>query len=174
MRFICNISQENKNHRYLSPGSLLFHRGDEVCNIFAIVKGVVELVRPQVDGNQIVLQRATPQSILAEASVYSSTYHCDAKAQTESVVAAVSKQVFLRELQSDQRLAQCWSLHLAREVQAARYRSEVLTLKTVARRLDAWLDWNDHVLPPKGQRKNIAEQIGVSPEALYRELAKRK
>jgi hypothetical protein len=29
-------------------------------------------------------------------------------------------------------------------------------------------------LPPKGEWKSVAEQIGVSPEALYRELSRRR
>jgi hypothetical protein len=33
--------------------------------------------------------------------------------------------------------------------------------------------WNDGV-PKKGERRRIADEIGVSPEALYRELAKRQ
>jgi len=34
--------------------------------------------------------------------------------------------------------------------------------------------WNNAKLPPKGEWRNLANQIGVSPEALYREIAKRR
>jgi hypothetical protein len=49
-----------------------------------------------------------------------------------------------------------------------------LSLKTVAERLEGWLIWRGGGLPPKGAWKDIAAEIGVSPEALYRELAKRR
>ena len=53
-----------------------------------------------------------------------------------------------------------------------RLRSEILGMKTVAERLDSWLAFNP--LPPKGQWAATADNIGVSPEALYRELARRR
>jgi hypothetical protein len=49
-----------------------------------------------------------------------------------------------------------------------------VSLKTVAERLDAWLALHDDGLPPKGQRLRVASEIGVTPEALYRELARRR
>jgi hypothetical protein len=48
-----------------------------------------------------------------------------------------------------------------------------MSLRTVSERFDFWLAWNEGCLPEKGLWKNIAEEIGVSPEALYRELAVR-
>jgi hypothetical protein len=44
----------------------------------------------------------------------------------------------------------------------------------VAERLDAWIAWNDGNSPEKGEWKLVANQIGVSPEALYREIGKRR
>jgi len=63
--------------------------------------------------------------------------------------------------------------HLALEVQRARANSELLSLKTVAARVDAWVTLNHGTLPPKGQWRQVASEIGVTPEALYRELARR-
>jgi CRP/FNR family transcriptional regulator, dissimilatory nitrate respiration regulator len=48
----------------------------------------------------------------------------------------------------------------------------VRSLKTVAARVDAWMSLNDRPLPPKGRQ--VAAEIGVTPEALYRELADRR
>jgi hypothetical protein len=52
--------------------------------------------------------------------------------------------------------------------------AETVSLRTVAQRLDAWLAWNEDRLPGKGEWKAVAEEISVSPEALYRELAARR
>ncbi|KHA54180.1 Cyclic nucleotide-binding domain protein [Sulfitobacter noctilucicola] len=60
----------------------------------------------------------------------------------------------------------------AREVQAQRGRIEILRLRRVSDRLDAWLDV--HGKPEKGEWIRVADQIGVSPPALYRELALRR
>jgi hypothetical protein len=42
------------------------------------------------------------------------------------------------------------------------------------RRLDAWLEFNGSSLPQKGNWHTLARELAVSPEALYRELARRK
>ena len=74
---------------------------------------------------------------------------------------------------TDQDFAEAWAAHLAGEVRNARLRAEILTLKTVSERLDAWLADRDH-LPEKGNWKAVAQEIGTSPEALYREIARRR
>ena len=172
--FVEHLIARAKRQRPLDQGAYLFHQGDLVRSVFVIDEGAIELVRPQADGIPIVLQRAARHAILAEASVYSRAYHCDAVATVPSIVFALSKRAFLAHLRDNTSFSYLWSSHLARKVQAARYRSEILSRKTVAERLDAWLDWHDNILPPKGNWKNVAIQIAVSPEALYRELSKRR
>jgi hypothetical protein len=44
----------------------------------------------------------------------------------------------------------------------------------VADRLDAWLAAGEGKLPAKGEGRGLAAEIGISPEALYRELARRR
>jgi hypothetical protein len=46
-------------------------------------------------------------------------------------------------------------------------------VRVLAPRLDTWLDWRG-ALPPKGDWLRLAAELGVSPEALYREIAKRR
>jgi hypothetical protein len=62
----------------------------------------------------------------------------------------------------------------AREVQIARFRAEILSIRRLSDRLDAWLDLNGGVLPEKGRWLSLAGDLAVAPEALYRELAKRR
>jgi CRP-like cAMP-binding protein len=132
------------------------------------------LTRQQEDGTAIVLQRATGYTVLAEASVYSDAYHCAGLVSAPTRLFELPKAAFLDHLQKDAGFANLWAKHLAREVQSARHRSEVLSRKTVGARLDGWLAWHGSTLPVKGQWKTVAQQIGVSPEALYHELAKRR
>ena len=69
--------------------------------------------------------------------------------------------------------AQAWTIHLADEVRNARLRTEILSLRTVAERLDAWIVEKGE-LPLKGTWKSVAQEIGTSTEALYREMASRR
>ena len=45
-------------------------------------------------------------------------------------------------------------------------------MKRVSARLDAWLSLRP--LPPKGEWAMLADDLGVTREALYRELARRR
>ena len=56
-------------------------------------------------------------------------------------------------------------------MQEARTRAEIRTLRTVAERLEAWQSMG-HIIPEKGQWQDVAVEIGVTREALYRELAR--
>jgi CRP-like cAMP-binding protein len=159
--------------RTLVAGEYLFHLGEPVAALFVVLEGEVHLIRHHVDGGAIILQRASQGEILAEASLFSDLYHCDALARTRIKVQSIPKRELIERLKNAPDFAQAWAAHLAREIQIMRFRSEVLSLKTVASRLDAWLAWQGK-LPPKGEWNEIASQIGVSPEALYREIAKRR
>lgn len=171
--FVARFIAAADRRRTLAQGVRLFRQGDPVRSVFVVEEGLIALTRHLRDGKSLVLQRATCRTVLAEASVYSETYHCDAIAEAPSRVFEWRKAVFLKHLRENEAFYDLWAAHLAREVQSARYRSEILTRKTVAQRLDGWLAWSGNKLPPRGQWKDIALQIGVSPEALYRELAKR-
>ncbi len=160
--------------RALPAGSLLFHRGDPVTHLHVVLGGAIELTRHRADGGVVVLQRASQNAVVAEASVFSERYHCDAFAAAQSVVLAVPMAAVRERLARSSGFAEAWAAYLAGEVQEARLRSEILSLKTVAERLDAWLLSHGERMPAKGAWKSLAHEIGVSPEALYRELSRRK
>ena len=159
--------------RRFDPGAYLFHRGDPVQSLFRVVEGEVQLVRHQEAGGMIVLQRAMPGDVVAEASVFAASYHCDAVPRLEAIVEIVPKDAFLTHFRQNPDFAETWAAKLAREVQLMRLQNEILSLKTVRERLQAWLAWHGD-LPPKGEWVQLARQIGVSPEALYREIGKQR
>lgn len=160
--------------QHFEGGRHLFHRGDPVTDMHFVLAGSIHLVRYQGDGSVLILQRAGTGSILAEASLYSGTYHCDAIASGPADTQVYAKASLKKLLAKSSEFSNVWAGHLAKELQSARLRSEILSLRTVAERLDAWAAWNGGSLPRKGEWKLVASQIGVSPEALYRELAKRR
>jgi CRP-like cAMP-binding protein len=156
-----------------APGQSLFLRGDRVRLLHLVRRGTVHLIRHQEDGSALVLQRAREGSVLAEASLWATVHHCDARSESEAVTWSVACDVARSRVAGDPVLAAAWAEHLAIEVQRARLRAEILSLKTVAARLSAWHSWNGS-LPPKGQWALLGLEIGVSPESLYRELARRR
>ena len=158
----------------LVAGERLFRRGDEVQRLYIVTKGTLLLQRDTIDGDLLIVQRASAGCVLAEASVRSKRYHCDAQASVTSSVRSVSVSRVTDALMSDTALANAWTSMLAHELQRSRAQSEILRLKGVARRLDAWLALEGCELPPRGHQRAVADEIGVTPEALYRELARRR
>ncbi len=160
--------------RNLHAGAHVFLRDARVRHLYVVHEGSVELQRTSDMGTFLVLQRAVARSVLAEASVYSERYHCDAVVVEPARLLVFSKTAFLQAIANDQNLAGLWGAYLAGAIQNARQRAEIMSRKSVAERLDGWLAMNDGDLLAKGQWKHIATDIGVTPEALYRELARRR
>jgi CRP/FNR family transcriptional regulator, dissimilatory nitrate respiration regulator len=158
----------------LAAGEVLFRSGDRVQRLFLIRTGVLRLVRPLPHGIILTIQKASAGQVLAEASLFASAYHCDGVAATRAVVRSVSVKRAIAALESDPKLARSFSRQLAEAVQAARARAEIVSLRTVSARVDAWLALNSGELPARGRWRDWAEEISVAPEALYRELARRR
>ena len=158
--------------RNLKRGQYLFHLGDRVTSVFVVQSGEVHLIRHHKSGQSAILQRAQPNAILGEASLFASNYHCDAIAQSDAKLQVFSKARFLDHLNKSPEFAISLAQYLAVEVREQRQRAEILSLKSVSEKLDAWLA-NNGALPPRGTVKDVAIEIGVTPEALYREIATR-
>jgi CRP-like cAMP-binding protein len=156
-----------------SSGQVLFRTGQRVAQMYLVVQGRVELQRQTPKGDILTLQNAGPGNILAEASAYSTHYHCNAQTVEPTQLAVLTKSAFLAALDKEPRLARAWSCLLANSVQAARMRAEIRSLPTVASRLEAWLE-QGNTLPQKGRWQALAAELSVSREALYRELARRR
>ncbi len=152
---------------------MLFRSEAPVSEIFLVTSGQIHLRRHTVHGAEMVLQRAMAGMVVAEASAYSDSYHCDAIAAVDSIVRGLPKSAFLSALASDPGLAATWAATLARGVQAARFRSEIRSIPKVADRLEGWLG-EGNSLPRKGHWQDVANELGITREALYRELARRR
>lgn len=157
----------------LEKNDLIFQSGENVRLMYLVVEGRVDLLRYTESGACLLLFRAGPGHVLAEASAYSKTYHCDGRAVSPAHLRSISIARFQNRLSADVDMAKTWAKGLAHSLQAARMSSEIRTLRTVAERLDAWLAGSGS-LPPKGEWQDLAQALGVTREALYRELSKRR
>ena len=160
--------------RLAEANSVLFRQGDDVQFMYVVRSGCVHLVRYGENGSSAVMQRAEAPAALAESSIFSPAYHCDGVCMTDAVVARAEVARVRKALDEQPELLRKLTRHLAREVQKTRSRLELLTRRTVAERLDGWLTLNDGALPMRGRWRSVAEDIGVSPEAFYRELQRRR
>lgn len=157
----------------LAAGQVLFACGDPVSGLFRVREGAVSLLRRSEAGRQVTLQTARVGDVLAKASAWSAHYHCNAEATVAACVLALPLGRFRERLAGDPLLAEGWSQSLARAVQSARLRAGILALRGVGERLDAWLAAGNS-LPERGAIQLVAAEIGVTREALYRELSQRR
>ena len=159
--------------RSLSINELLFRTGDQVTSICLVDHGCIALERHLQTGTVTCLQRAVAGQFLAEASIYANHYHCDARALEPTRYRSLPTRMFKESLHADTQLADQWARHLSLTVQKTRFLSELRSIRTISDRLDMWVA-EFGPIPGKGQWKSLAAELAVSPEALYRELSKRK
>jgi CRP-like cAMP-binding protein len=144
--------------------------------MYEVLKGKVRLVRVDRNGREAVLQAASAGDTLAEASLFSSTYHCDAIATTQALVRRYPKAVLLAELKRDPKLAQVFAAMLAQQVMTLRTRLERRNIHSARDRIRHFLavnvgaDGRTVTLP--GTLKELAADLGLTHEALYRTLAR--
>ena len=131
------------------------------------------MLRRHPAGATLVLQQVPPGRLVAEASVFAQHYHCEAVGQGPTLLARIPK-AKVRALHRDTGWLLDFAAHLASEVQRARARAELLALKKVSERVDAWFSLHPQQTPERGRWADWANELGVSPEALYRELARRR
>ena len=161
--------------RTLSPGEFLFRMDTPTVGLFEVIKGRIKLVRIAPSGRETILYTASAGDFVAEASSFSSTYHCDAIAATDSVVQLYPKRSLFAAFREDPMAAQAFMAMLAREIMSLRTRLEQRNIHGARDRvrhylmLNAGADGQTVVLP--GTLKDLAGELGLTHEALYRTLA---
>jgi CRP/FNR family transcriptional regulator, dissimilatory nitrate respiration regulator len=95
--------------RKLKAGEVLFRRGGKTVGLFEVITGRVRLARADRSGHEIVLHVASAGETLAEASLFSAQYHCDATASTDAIVRVYPKRDVLAALEENPKAAQTFS-----------------------------------------------------------------
>jgi CRP-like cAMP-binding protein len=155
-----------------AAGQSVFRAGARPTKIFWVLDGEIRLVRRSREGAEIVLQRAL-SGFVAEASLDSPRYHCDAVAIVPSRLLAFPMSRFRQALSDEEKFRLFWMGRLAREVRTLRSQCERLALRSAADRIEHYIaSEGDHGrLELSCTRKAWAAELGLTHEALYRALA---
>ena len=154
-----------------AAATTLFRRDDRVSSMYLVRMGRVTLTRVLPNGTELVLDIAGAGSPVAEASLFSDRYHCDARCSEHATLAILPKETVRANLMTGDFAfhAMC---RTAGELQNLRARIEIMRLRRIRDRLDAYLAL---IGPPApGCWVEVADWIGVTPAALYRELSRRR
>jgi CRP/FNR family transcriptional regulator, dissimilatory nitrate respiration regulator len=170
-------ANDPRERQSLRAKETLFFAGQRVHRMFFVEKGTVALVRsPSVKGAETVIHTARAGEWIAESSLFSDAYHCDAVARVDSEVVSARKDPILKRLRADP--TRCLELAdmLAAELRAARAMHEVLRTRGTEERLVRWFFIHASGSPPsvelKGTWSELADTLALSREALYRAVAK--
>jgi CRP-like cAMP-binding protein len=156
----------------VQKGERLFTAGNKPVDMFYVDQGEVVLEHLGQNGNWVVLQRAR-HGFVAEASLQSTRYHCDARAVTKTELTSIAIEPLLAALLVDAAFAARWISMQSAELRRLRVQCERLALNRVQDRLL-------HLIETEGQGgvfrlasglKSLAAQLGVTHEALYRCVA---
>jgi len=155
-----------------AKGEQLFPQGKKPDRMFYVVSGEVVLQRLGIQGEQVVLQRAR-QSFIAEASLQSTNYHCDAVVTISGELVSVPIDAIRQALLADPAFAMRWMGMLNQELKRLRAQCERLSLKGVRDRLLHLIESEGQCgrLPLGSGLKSMALELGVTHEALYRSVA---
>jgi CRP-like cAMP-binding protein len=161
--------------RKLKSGEVLFRLGDKTAGLCEVIAGRVRLERVDRSGREIILHVAGPGETLAEASLFAAHYHCDAIASIDAVVRIYPKASVLAVFAKDREAAQAFTATLARQVMNLRTRIEQRNIRSARERLRNFLELNagtdGRTVALGGTLKDLAAELGLSHEALYRTLA---
>lgn len=158
--------------RCVKKGERLFATGNKPAHMFYVGSGEIVLERLGLQGSWVVLQRVQ-HGFVAEASLQSPSYHCDARAVTKTELTTINIGLLLSAMASDAAFALRWIHMQNAELRRLRLQCERLTLNRVGDRLL-------HLIDTEGQSgrlqlsaglKSLAGQLGVTHEALYRCVA---
>lgn len=158
----------------LRRNTTLFRQGDRATAIYFVESGRLRLERRTSDGRLVVIHTARPGEFFAEASLFSDVYHCDAVAAEPCRLRRYPKEAVLAALRADQEASLSFLAVVARQLQDLRQRLELRNVRSAQERV--WLFLGLHAGPGgtvalPGQLQDIAADIGLTREALYRTLA---
>jgi len=155
-------------------GAMVFRQGDRSRGIFLLLAGSVRLQRVTPDGTAVTLHQVRAGETFAEASLFSDRYHCDAVAMAQSRVGRYPKAALATALRGDPESLWRFSADLAHSLQRLRSRYEIKQIRSAPQRVLQFLrlrcDADGRYAAP-GALMDLAAELGLSHEALYRALA---
>ena len=167
--------RERSAIRTLTAGEMLFRQGDRTFAIFEVEKGRLRLVRHTIDSHAVVLHTARKGDLFAEAALFAGAYQCDAVDAVASRVRIYPKRQLRAALRGDPALAERFMGVLAHQIHMLRARLEERNIRSARARLLHRLALtagpDSRTMLVEGTLMDLASDIGLTHEALYRTLA---
>ena len=161
------LAKKDRISRSLALGETLFLQNSPTTGLFYLIDGTIDLKRVTNSGHSVMIHRARNGATFAEASIFSDTYHCTAVAVSEALVIECKRAAISQLLDTDIDFARSIASRFASQIQEARRRVELLSIRAADQRVLAAL--RDGLLVE--DITTFADIIGLAPETVYRSLA---
>lgn len=161
--------------RTFDVGEAVFRMGAAARHVHFLTKGRVTLSRFGPQGEEVAIHAARAGEFFAEASLHSERYHCTAVVAQPASVASIPSDELRALLRRDSEFAMQWLAIVSRQLRQARARVERLCLKGARERVRHLLLTEGSGAAARytlqGSVKDLAVDLGLTHEALYRTLA---
>ena len=152
----------------------VFRQGAPVRGLFAVEEGQVRLERYTKEGKTATMHVAGKNECFAEASLSSDIYRCYAVAAVHTRVLLFPREDVLKALSANSDTAIGYIALLSRQVKGLRTALELSRILSARERILQYLilaadpATATHTIP--GTFKDLASQLGLTHETIYREL----
>lgn len=162
-------------YRDLKKGEILFTQSHQAESIFMLESGSILLLNYTGDGQQVNHYTAKEGELFAELVLFKDVYLCTAIANSPSQVLVLPKQPFLNALNQSSELAEAFMAQLAERLHESKLLLELRSIRPAYRRVLHYLRLrtpvNETAVILDRPLKDIAGDLGLTPEALSRALA---
>lgn len=167
--------RDGASYQNLVAGQVLFHYRDPAKYIFALEIGRIRLVRYTCEGNLVILQIVRALESFAESALFTELYDCHAITEVPSRVICYPKTIIWELLQHNTELALNLLQKCDRKSQSLKKLLELRSIRSARERLLQYLlliatPGNTRIFFDRSY-KDIANELGLSSETLYRNLS---
>lgn len=159
-----------------AAGHVLFTQHEPAAAIFVLVSGQIQLVNYIEDGQQVHHYSVKAGESFAEMALFNEVYGCTAIARASSQVLVLPKQPFLIALRQHPDLAETFMARLAYRLHESKILLELRSIRSAQKRVMHYLQLNvqpdDITVTIDRPLKEVADDLGLTPEALSRALTK--
>jgi CRP-like cAMP-binding protein len=161
-------------HRHIPAGGLLFRCGDRTFGMFFVASGRLRMQRVTSVGGLVTMHTARGGETFAEASLFAERYQCDVVAETDAEVWCYPKGALVDRLREHPESLWEFATQLARDLHGLRQRYELKQIRSAPERVLQLIRLRSDasgIYSEQGTLKDMAAELGLTHEALYRALA---
>lgn len=162
------------SRRTLDCKEVLFSQGEKVKAFYIVESGRIRTERYTVDGSVTTIQVARDADSLASETLFCDRYDCSAICEVKTTVTIFQKDVLMCFLQENIDLLMLFSQCLSKHISSLKNNLEIRGIRSAKNRILRYLqigsEGEDNIIRIDRPLKDIAYEVGLAPEVLYRTL----